>query len=158
MSNDLSDANAFLQAQGAKSFPFNAVGDRVSGTIVSAQVRQQTNLETGVPETWRDGSPKNMLVVTLQTELQEDDNDDGVRSLFLRGGNYTAADGKGTSSLTAVRDAIKASGSKELAVGAKLTVAYTGNGVKSNNAFTAPKLYSARYEPPVARVDVEELF
>ena len=156
--NPLEDVNAFLQSQGAKSFPFNAVGDAVSGIIVNAEMRQQTDLETGEPQTWKDGSPKRMLVVTLQTDIQEDENDDGVRTLYLRGGNYTVHDGKGASSLTAVRDAIKASGAKELEVGAKLTVGYTGNGNKSNNAFTAPKLYSARYEAPTRNVAVEELF
>lgn len=157
MSN-LQDVNAFLQSQGAKAFPFTSVGDVVSGTIVDAQLRQQTDIETGTPQTWKDGSPKNMLVVTLQTELQDDDNDDGVRSLYLRGGNYEVADGKGASSLTAVRDAIKASGAKEIAVGAKLTIGYTGNGKKTTTAYTAPKLYSAKYESPTARVDVEDLF
>lgn len=157
MSN-LDEVNAFLQSQGAKAFPFEAVGDVCTGVIVDAQMRQQTDLETGEPQTWKDGSPKRMLVVTLQTELQADENDDGMRTLYLRGGNYTVANGKGTASLTAVRDAIKASGAKELEIGAKLSVGYTGNGTKSNNAFTAPKLYSAKYEPASRNVDVEELF
>lgn len=157
--SDMTDVNAFLQSQGAKAFPFASVGDVVSGTIVSAAVRQQTDIDTGEPQTWRDGSPKNMLVVTLQTDLQEDENDDGVRSLYLRGGNYEVQDGKGASGLTAFRDALKASGEKEIAPGARLTFGYTGNGKKSpgKNAYSAPKLYSAKYEPPVARVALDEL-
>lgn len=157
MSNELDEANAFLMQQGAKAFPFANRGDAVTGIITQLAMRQQTDIDTGEPQFWRDGKPRMMLVIVLQTELQEDDNDDGLRSLYLRGGNYTPADGKGTSSLTAVRDAVKAAGAERVAVGARLTVGYTGDGQKSNNKFSAPKLYSAKYEPPTANVALEEL-
>lgn len=157
MSN-LDDVNEYLFRQSAKSFPFNNVGDAVSGVIKQLEMRQQTDLETGVPQSWPDGKPKMMLSIVLQTELQEDENDDGLRSLYARGGNYTPANGKGASMNTAIRDAVVASGAQRIEVGGKLSVGYTGNGTKSNNAFTAPKLYSARYEAPTANVAVDDLF
>jgi hypothetical protein len=152
------EVNAFLQSQGAKAFPFENVGDAVSGIIIDMAMRQQTDINTGEPQFWADGSPKRMMVLTLQTELQADENDDGIRSVYLRGGNYTVASGKGTSSLTALRDALRAAGVKELETGGKLALAYTGTGTKSNNAFTAPKLYSCKYEAPTRNVSVDELF
>lgn len=158
MTNELDEANAFLMQQGAKAFTFENVGDKCGGVVTQLNMRQQTDIDTGELQTWKDGKPKMMLVVQLQTELQDDENDDGLRSLYLRGGNYTPATGKGTSSLTAVRDAVKAAGAAKIEVGGRLTIAYTGDGQKSNNKFSAPKLYTARYEAPTANVSVDELF
>ena len=158
MSNELDDANAMLMQKGAKAFAFNNIGDVCTGTVLSMNTRQQTDIETGTPQSWPDGRPKMMVVIVLQTETQDDENDDGQRSVFLRGGNYSVASGKGTSSSVAVRDAVVAAGASGIEVGGRLSIGYTGQGQKSNNAFTAPKLYTAKYEPPVARVGVEELF
>lgn len=153
------DANAFLGSQGAKAFPFEAIGDQVTGTIIDAKPRQQTNMETGEPEFWRDGSPKMLLVVTLQTTLADDATDDGIRSLWLRGGNYSAKRGSGTSGLTAFRDAIKkATGKAEIEAGATLTFTHSGLGEASSKGFSAPKLYEAVYAAPTASVDLDDLF
>lgn len=151
------EVNAFLHSVGAKAFPFENVGDAVSGTITDMAVRQQTDINTGEPQTWADGSPKKMLVITLQTELQADENDDGLRTVYLRGGNFTAASGKGTSSLTAFRDALKASGASDAEIGARVVIGFTGLGTRSNNAFSPPKLYTCKYEPPTRNVNIDEL-
>lgn len=153
-----SDAvNEFLRSQGAKAFPFENMGDTVSGEIAALDVRQQTDLETGEPLTWKDGSPRQVLVITLQTELQDDESDDGLRTVWARGGNYMVANGKGTSSLTAIKDAIRKAGAKDIEIGAMLTVQYSGTGKSSNRAFTPPKLYSAAYKAAEQNVSLDDL-
>jgi len=155
MTNDA--VNAFLQQQGAKAFPFENVGDTVSGRIVSTDLRQQTHMETGEPLVWRDGSPRMLLVVQLQTELQDDESDDGIRSIWARGGNFDVASGSGTSSLTAIKDAMRKAEAKTLDVGGTLAMRHSGLGV-AKKGFSPPKLYVAQYAPATKSVDVEDLF
>jgi diaminopimelate epimerase len=152
------EINDFLNGSNAKAFPFDNVGDTVSGVIIEMKKTQQTDMESGKPVYWDNGDPKMMLRITLQTDLQDDDEDEGVRSVYLRGGNYTAASGKGTSSLVAVKDAVRRSGSADgIQPGGKLTLQYSGNAAKTNRAYNAAKLYTAAYEAPSFAVDLNEM-
>lgn len=152
------EINDFLNGAVGKAFPFDNIGDTVSGVIVEMKKTQQTDMESGKPAFWDNGDPKMMLRIVLQTELQDDDDDEGLRSIYLRGGNYTAAKGKGTSSQVAVKDAVRRSGDpKGIQVGGKLTMQYSGEAAKTNRAFNAAKLYLASYEPPVMAVPLDEL-
>jgi diaminopimelate epimerase len=152
------EINDFLNGSNAKAFPFDNVGDTVSGVIIEMKKTQQTDMDTGKPTFWDNGDPKMMLRITLQTDLQTDDDDEGVRSVYLRGGNYTAASGKGTSSLVAVKDAVRRSGSAEgIQPGGKLTLQYSGNAAKTNKAYNPAKLYVANYEAPSFAVDLNEM-
>lgn len=155
MSNTTTDPNDFLFQSGAKSaFGDDApVGTTVKGRIISAEVRQQSDPKTGELKTWADGSPKNQLVITLQTDQHDDDNDDGTRAIYGKGGRYEVASGKGQSMLDAIREAVKKSGAKGLDVGAVLTVQHSGLGKKTNPAFNPPKLYLAKYEPATTVVE-----
>lgn len=156
MSND--DFNDFLFGGGAKAFPFEALGDEVTGEIIHMEKRQQTDMQTGQPSFWDDGNPKMMLVVKLMTSLRDDEDDDGERSVYLRGGNPVAVKGEGTSSLAAVRDAVKKSKSPNgIEMGAVLTLKYSGEGKASNRGFNPPKLYTAVYRPPSMAVDLDEM-
>ena len=82
------DPNAFLMGGGAKSAKFDREGDKVVGTILDMQVKQQTDIKTGAPRTWDNGDPMMQLVVTLQTDARDDEDDDGRASAdattFLR--------------------------------------------------------------------------
>lgn len=151
------EANAMLFGGGAPSFKFEKVGDAVTGEIVAMDKRQQTGIDDGKPLYWDDGSPRMMLVLTLQTSDGDGDDDDGRRSIYLRGGNYQVASGKGTSLLVAVRDAVKRAGSTNgIESGGILTVQWSGEGV-AKRGFTAPKLYTAAYKAPVSAVSLEDL-
>ena len=155
----LTDPNDFLFASGAKSAKFEVVGDAVRGTIVSAEVAQQTDPNTGEAKTWKDGSPVMQMIITLQTDERDGDDDDGQRRLYAKGGNPEVASGKGTSMLSAVREAIKKAGASKIETGARLTVQHSGLGKKSSPAFNPPKLYSAKYEPGVAKpaIDLDDI-
>ena len=155
MSNDA--VREFMQSQGAKAFSFDSVGDSVSGEILSMDVRQQTDMETGEPLTWRDGSPRKVLVITIQTSLDESETDDGQRTLWCRGGNYQVVTGKGTSSLTAVKDALRRAGASDLEPGGTISMAYTGDGKPSARGMNAPKLYTVAYQPPTQNVSLDDL-
>jgi hypothetical protein len=152
------DPNDFLFASGAKSASFEAVGDAIKGVIVSAEVAQQTDPKTGESKTWSDGRPVMQMIVTLQTDLREDDGDDGIRRLYCKGGNFEVASGKGTALLPAIRDAIKKAGGSQIQTGANLTVQHSGLGVQKNRAFNAPKPYVAKYETSAApAIDIDDI-
>lgn len=143
---------------GIKAFPFEKIGDSVTGVIVEMSKQQQTDMQTNEPVFWQNGDPKMMLRITLQTDLQEKEDDQGLRSVYLRGGNFTVVSGKGTSSLTAVKDAVKASGSpKGIETGGTLTLTHTGLGPASSRGFNPPKLYTAEYKAPSYAVDLDEM-
>lgn len=154
MSQD--EVRSYLLGGEGKPFPFDNVGDTVTGTIKTFEMRQQTDFDTGKPSFWDDGKPKRMLVVTLQTELQEDAEDDGVRVIYARGGNHQVASGKGAAMSVAIRDAMKRASTTEFEVGAKMAVQHSGLAVPKGR-FQAAKLYTASYQPPVNRMSAEEL-
>ena len=118
----------------------------VQGIVVEAVKRQQTDIDTGQPLTFDDGSPRMQLVVTLQTALRnwegarkipEGDNgqpkppheDDGKRRIFVK-----------FKMEHAVQDALRAAGHTGGIVGGLLGVAYTG---KDGRA----KTYMAKFVP-----------
>jgi hypothetical protein len=88
-----------------------------------------------------------MVVIVLQTTLRNDEEDDGLRSIYLRGGNYEIASGKGSSSAAAVREAVKRAGKPGPEIGGKLALKWTGLAPKKGG-FSPAKLYTAAYEPP----------
>lgn len=155
MSTD--EINQMLLGSGAKSFAFENIGDTVSGEIVNMAMREQTDLQTGEIARWSNGDAKKVIVITLQTALRDSDDDDGIRTVWARGGNYVAEKGKGGSTLNAIRDAVRASGAKEIMDGGKLTVAYTGEGKRANKGFSPPKLYTATYQAPTANIALDDL-
>jgi len=155
---DDNEGNDFLFSGGAKAFPFEEIGNKVTGEIKEMKKQQQTDMQTGEPSHWANGDPKMMLRITLQTDLQESEEDEGLRSVYLRGGNFTAVKGSGTSSLLAVKDAVRRSGSTEgIQIGGILTMEYTGMGQAANKGFTPPKLYTASYRAPLTTIDMDDL-
>lgn len=155
MSND--KIQDFLFA-GGKSFSFDNVDDAVEGEVLNCELRQQTDVDTGTPLTFNDGTPRMQLVVTLQTKLRDNDDDDGIRTIYAKGGRYDVDSGSGTSMRDAIADAVRTSGAKTLEEGGTLVVAFTGLGKKRNKGYSAPKLYTAGYRPPKATVSAAALF
>jgi hypothetical protein len=148
----------FLFGGGGKAAKFETIGDLVKGTILDCKLTQRTSMEDNTPLTWPDGRPQMQLVVTLATDERVDNDDDGVRRVYARGGNYEAASGEGQSMKDAIANAVKKTGERSLTEGGTLTVAYTGEGKKTNRGYSAPKLFKAKYEAPVASVAGSDLF
>jgi hypothetical protein len=154
MSNDV---NSFLFEGGAKSFPFAKIGDICRGTIESAEVRQQTSLEDNKPLFWDDGRPRNMLVITLQTNERDDENDTGLRAIYAKGGRFEVDQGEGESMRDAIARAVKDAGATSIDPGDELAVGYTGNG-KAKRGYQAPKLYAASFKKATASISAADLF
>ena len=139
------DADSFLMGAGGRSAKFEKVNDRVWGIIMDSQLRQQIDLDTGKPATWDDGNPKMQLVVTLLTELHDDDDDDGLRKVYVKGQMQKA-----------VGDAVRKVGAKGLRDGGKLFVQYTGDAEPTKRGFNGAKQYFAKYEAPVQETIVPQ--
>lgn len=128
------------------AFPFEQPGDSVTGKIITLEEVQQTDMDTGELVFWNNNpaQPKMMYRVTLQTELRNDDGDDGKRAVYLRGSRKPES----KSSLSAVLAAVKqATGRTALDPGATLTLTYVGDGVASKRGYNPPKQYQAAYQP-----------
>ena len=137
-------ADAFLLGGGGKSASFENVGDSITGTVESTEVRQQTDMVTGEPETWPSGDPKMQLLVRLQTSNRDDQDDDGIRTLYVKGSKKP-----GSRSLhDAVASAVRQAGAKGLEEGGTLTVTHDGTEPSSTRGFNDRKLYSATYAAP----------
>lgn len=131
-------SKSFLSGGGPKALAFPAVGTSHTVTIAEDPVEsQQIDPGTQQPKTWKDGNPMMQLVITCQTNKQEDDDDDGIRRLFVKGQMRKA-----------FQLALGESGCEELLPGGAITVTYTHDGEKSNPAFSAPKQYVVQYVPP----------
>lgn len=108
------------------------IGDTVTGTVLDSEVRQSRDFDTNKLELWDDGSPRLQLVVNIQTDLAEDEDDDGVRSVYVK---WWGASRKAL--LTAVKEA----GVNDLAPGDVFTASYVGDGEQPDRKKSAPKLY-----------------
>lgn len=143
---------------GGKSWQ-HEVGDKISGTIVSVKRVQQTDFTTGEPLTWSNGDPRMQTVVELQTDNRDGDDDDGIRTLWLKGGkNYEAQTGSGQSGEVALAQAAKDAGAKSIEEGAKLQFACTGLAKPTTRGFQPARLYTAKYTAPISSVQADDLF
>lgn len=136
---------------GGNAFPFDNIGDTVTGKILTLEEVQQTDMDTGEPAFWNDNpaQPKMMYRVTLQTEIRDDPSDDGKRSVYLRGSRKPESQ----SSLAAVLGAVKTvTGGTALDPGATLSLRYIGDGQQTKRGFNAPKLYAAQYQPAAMNI------
>lgn len=129
------DADALLSPSiPAAAFP--EVGDSVTGFVTSVAVSQQTDIN-GVPRTFENGDIRMQVVATIQTTEHEDDDDDGQRKLYIKGGMVKQ--------FRAEMRRVRAPG---LRAGGQLTVTYTGDGTATKPGLNPPKQYSVVYVPP----------
>lgn len=139
-----------LGGSGGTSFPFDKIGDTVTGTIVDVEERQQTDIDTGQPAFWPDGKPKLQHMVTLQTDLADDADDDGLRTVYLRGSRKPES----KSTLAAVIGAVKATtGGTALDKGGTLTLRFVGEVPPTQRGRNPAKQYDATYRPPSVSLD-----
>lgn len=60
------------------------MGTKFTGTIVDATVQQIKDIRDGKPKFWDDGRPQEQIVIRIQTDLRNDEEDDGVRALYIK--------------------------------------------------------------------------
>jgi hypothetical protein len=124
----------------------SAVGDTVTGTILDSEVRQSRDFDDNKLEFWDDNSPRLQMVINIQTDIREDEDDDGVRSVYVK---WWGAQRKAL--LTAVKEA----GINDLAPGDQFTASYIGDGEQTDRKKSAPKLYAYGIKPagPIAKAN-----
>lgn len=138
---NLDDVNAFLMGgDKVPSASFLKIGDTHEGEILDLKKSQQTDIKTGKPQFWDNGDPKIQIVVTIQTEENDDEieDDDGRRRLYLK-----------FNLLKAVREAInEAEAENGLEIGGWLSVTFVKQDKPASRAVSGTKHYEATYEEP----------
>ena len=133
MSNIPSTAD--LLAGGAPAAKFPTIGTTVKGTVLKAEVTQQTDFDSGEPKFWDDGKPMLQIVLTIQTDERDPDivNDEGERRLFIKG-----------QMLQAFRTALRAVGARDITPGDMIAVQYVGDGEAKRRGLRPPKQYAVQ--------------
>jgi hypothetical protein len=132
----MTDASSILMGASGRSAKFEKFKDSVDGTVVSISQRQQTAFRTNEPLVWKDGNPRLQVVITLQTDESADEDDDGMRTLFVKIPSQMQSQ---------IANAVRKAGGQELQIGGRLFVRYESD--KPTDASPA-KQYIAKYEPP----------
>lgn len=60
------------------------MGTKFTGTIVDATVQQIKDIRDGKPKFWDDNRPQEQIVIRIQTAERIDEEDDGVRALYIK--------------------------------------------------------------------------
>lgn len=131
----------FLGGGGGKSAFVKAdpEGTTYAGTILDiGREMDQVDPGTGKVKLWDDGTPRKQLPVTLDCPDKKDPadpNDDGARTLYVKGAMRIA-----------LRDAVRRSRGK-LRVGGWLSVTHTHTAAPERAGLNGEKKYSAEYRP-----------
>lgn len=144
---------------GVRSISFGRVGDTkmlevwVEGTVVGeTEVNQQSDYDTGELLFWSSEgkpvmdngggryNPVQQMIITLQTEAQEDEDDDGLRKLYIKTGEQKKA----------LKAALAEAGVRGIKEGGRLRFRWTGERPSKNPKFGMARLYEAEYTPPEA--------
>ena len=142
---------------GSTSWNPKEIGDKIKGTIRGIKRVQQTDFTTGEPLFWSNNDPRMQTVVELQTNEREGDDDEGVRTVWLKGGrNYEAAEGKGSSGEVALAMAAKDAGVTSIEEGSELTIVHSGLAKPTTRGFQPAKLYAMKLVPAKASVAVDD--
>lgn len=150
MSSQPYDPDSFLTGGGvpgafSKDDP---IGTTVAGIITERpEVKQQTDIGTGKPDTWDNGDPKLQLVVTIQADgVPVTDDDDGRRRFYVAGSKKAGSQ----SMHDAVASAVRAAKARGLDVGGHLAIRFVGTEPSSTRGFSDRKLWAAQYKAPDA--------
>lgn len=140
MPNQPTGTEDLLSDTGA-SATFTNVGDKIGGLITATARRQARDYSTGQPDTWDDGSPKENIVITVDTGRPDPNipDDDGIRSVYVKWWGEQAK---------ALKDAIKAAGARGLIPGGHFEAEFVGLGESTKRGFSAPKIFHYTYQPP----------
>ena len=133
--SDWRDADAFSApvVPGAK---FEEIGTSITGTVVDATISAQTDIDGNV-RVFDSGEIRQQLVITLQTNEHDDEDDDGLRKIFVK-----------SFMVKPFRNEMKRNKVPSVRPGGELTVTYVADGEVTKKGYSAPKLFEVAYEPP----------
>ena len=98
------------------------------------------------------------LVITLKTEERDGADDDGVRTIYAKGGRYEIAKGEGSSMRDAIAEAVKEAKASSIEPGDELAVCFTGESKPTQRGFQPAKLYVAGFKKASKAVSASDLF
>jgi hypothetical protein len=137
MSNALPSLADLVASSGAAAPSFftkeSKVGDSITGQVLDVQTRQHRDPQTNKLGVWEGGDPMLQIVVTIQTELHDGADDDGVRSVFIKWWGRQRS---------ALLEALNDSGQDNLTVGQEFTATLSGTEKNANKALSDTKLYT----------------
>src|SRR5208282_6648247 len=87
---DYGNADAML-GPSIPAVSFADKGAKVTGVIVDISDPIPQTEPDGTLRTWDDGRARTQVVITLETTEATDDDDDGLRRLFVKGGGMVKA-------------------------------------------------------------------
>lgn len=108
------------------------IGDTITGAVVGVQTRQARDIQTRQPRVWENGDPVLQVVVSIQTDEKTDENDDGVRAVFIK---FWGAQRQ------ALLDALKDANLSDVPLGSTFTASFVGTEKSNNRAFSDTKLF-----------------
>lgn len=113
-------------------------GTEVTGYIVAIEEEPDLDYHTKAPKLDADGNERMVPILIIQTDGSTKPYGQGLRKLWVRTGIADALIG-------ACLDA----GATHTRIGGKIRIRYEGLGEPPAPNFSAPKLYTAVYEPPI---------
>lgn len=133
----MSDIENFLGGAPALKFPTKGTVHTLTITDEPAIVPQR-DFDSGEILTWPDGNVRKQMVITgvIPEDDREDDEDDGERRLFIKGG-MTAA----------LRQGLREAKAKVPEIGGTIVVEYVKDGPKEGRK-NPPKIYEIEYAAP----------
>lgn len=147
--NNLDALDQAVAGQGNRSFftKDTPPGTSITGTIVNVTTMQVTDYITKQPKTWDNGDPMLQAVVTIQTSLKDDAEDNGMRAIYIKlWGQQNRALGD------AVRKTGRTRASEALTIGSTFTATFTSTAPSKMGSPT--KLYEYNIQPAaVAQLD-----
>lgn len=135
------NVNDILMSRGGKSATFHDIGDAVEGEVIRSEVIQQRDYTSGEPKVWPDGNPQQQIVIALKTENMDEEDDDGIRSVYVKVPSQM---------LAALRDAVALAKASGIEKGGWIKVTYTGNKPAAKRGMNPQKQYDVKYEAPGA--------
>jgi hypothetical protein len=129
---DYSESDALL-GQRAPGVTWPEIGAKVDGKIVKVQTSVQTDIDGNV-QYFASGEVRKQVVLTLQTKLKDNDDDDGLRTLYIKG--FMPA---------AFRDALQKADAPGPRPGDSVKVTYSSNGEPKRKGLNPPKLFTVTY-------------
>ncbi|WP_018135421.1 hypothetical protein [Acaricomes phytoseiuli] len=146
--NNNSVLNDALTGGGSKSAftKETPVGTSITGTILEVSVQQLRDFANGKPKFWDNDRPQLQIVITIQTTLKEDPEDDGIRSIYIKTWGVWKQ---------ALMEAVKAAGGRQaadvLVPGAVFTDTFTGTKPSTQGSDT--KVHAYKITPAQSSLD-----
>lgn len=133
---DLGSVDDFGTGGGRSYFTADSQpGASVTGIVTNVEVTQAHDFQTKQPAFWSDGKPQLQLHIVIETNLNEDEEDDGMRSIWIKGWG---------AQMRAYREARRLNGGKQVKKGDEFTATFLGYEQNAQPGKNPAKLY--RYE------------